>query len=101
MRRASRANDSGAARGLLQRWLRRYPRGGDSLRDFADAVDDPALRDSLRALDSDGFRPDGEGGWDGRAFWALFEKWLGTRSRRAGESMPDPTDLYAPENRRI
>ncbi len=102
LRQASRSNDSGTARGLLQQWLRRFPSGGSgSLRDFAERVDDAGLRDSLLVLDSDGFRQDSEDSWDGRAFWPLFEKWLGARSLRAVRSLPDPTDLYAPENRRV
>jgi hypothetical protein len=99
IRRACRSNDSATARRFLLQWLRRFRAGDGSLRDLADALDEPALRDSLRALDSDGFRPDGEALWDGRAFWPLFEKWRTARVGGVGGSPPDPTDLYAPGNR--
>ncbi|NNK32198.1 MAG: protein BatD [Xanthomonadales bacterium] len=99
IRGACRSNDRAGARRFLLQWLRRFRAGDGSLRDFADAVDEPALRDSLHALDSDGFRPDGKELWDGRAFWPLFEKWRMAPVGGNGGSPPDPTDLYAPENR--
>ena len=100
LQRACSSGDRAAARTAMQHWLRRFgPSGRASLLEFAAALDDAELRAGLYALDSDGFRRDGEGSWTGRDFWKQFEAW---RKRPKGDKnggRAPLTDLYAPENR--
>jgi hypothetical protein len=100
LQRACSNGDRAAARTAVQRWLRRFgPNGRASLLEFAAGLDDAELRAGLYALDSDGFRRDGEGSWTGRDFWKQFEAW---RKRPEGDEnggRAPLTDLYAPQNR--
>jgi hypothetical protein len=102
-----KAGDRRDARRALLRWIHDFgpDKGHASLLEFAAGMDDPDIRESLLALDSEGFRPLSdsvtEKGWNGPAFWKLFDAWrkrwmAGENSRRASV-----TDLYARENRRL
>ncbi|MGD8345623.1 MAG: BatD family protein [Lysobacterales bacterium] len=98
-RTACRQGDNTAARACLQRWLLSYgPPACSGLHDFAAQVDDDELRSDLLALDADGFRPGGQGGWDGSRFWRRFSAWRQQRAHRAAAPAP-ASDLYARENR--
>jgi hypothetical protein len=101
-----KTGDRRGARKALLHWIRDFgpEKGCTSLLDFAARVDQPALRDSLLSLDSEGFRPTSgaatENHWNGPEFWKNFEAWrkqwmVARDSRRA-----PITDLYARENRR-
>lgn len=103
LRALKRACDSGdrvAARRETQRWLGRYgPVGNTSLLEFAALSGDVELRESLHALDAEGFRQGSDGSWDGRTFWRRLEAW---RKKQAGASngrRAPLTDLYARERR--
>jgi len=99
LRKACTQGDRAAARACLQRWLLFHgPRACSGLHDFAAHVDDDGLRSDLLALDADGFRPGGEGGWDGPRFWRRFSAWRQQRAHRAATPAP-ASDLYAMENR--
>ena len=104
--KSCKAGDRRKTRKALLHWIRGYGPldGRASLLEFAAGMDDPEIRNSLLALDSEGFRPKSESGpestWDGPAFWKLFagwrKSWLNAeKSRRASV-----TDLYATETRR-
>ena len=103
LRSLKRACEQGArepSRRCLRRWLAEYgPTGEASLLEFAAITGDEALSKGLYALDADGFRPDGEEAWNGKAFWVLLDAWRKDRARKAGHERPALTDLYAPENR--
>lgn len=99
LRKACTQGDRTAARTCLQRWLLSHgPRACSGLHDFAAHVDDDGLRSDLLALDADGFRPGGEGGWDGSRFWRRFSAWRQQRAHRADPPAP-ASDLYAMKNR--
>lgn len=97
---ASHAGDRKAARRCLQRWLHLQGAGDDSVLEFATAANDPALAESIYDLDADGFRPDTQRGWDGKAFWKLFQAWREARDKSGSGQPAAITDLYARENRR-
>lgn len=100
LKKACESGDQSAARRTLQRWLREYGQPGNaSLLEFATNSGDDSLRESLYAMDSDGYRRDEEGVWNGKVLWGQFEAW---RKRQAGmdaNNKPLLTDLYAKENR--
>lgn len=103
-RRACERGDSAGARRALQAWLRAHgPTAGGSLLEFAARCDDDTLRESICALDAEGYRPeDGpEDGlrWSGRACWSHFEAWRRAWESSRREQRPAVTDLYAPQNR--
>jgi hypothetical protein len=111
-RRACERGDSAGARRALQAWLRVHgPTAGASLLEFAARCDDEALRESICALDAEGYRPedgpddgpeDGpENGlhWSGRACWSHFQAWRTAWESSRREQQPAVTDLYAPQNR--
>ena len=100
-----KANDRRAARRALLHWIHGYgpTQGRASLLEFAAGMDDPEIRESLQALDSEGFRPlsanAAGAAWNGPAFWKLFDGWRrGWMAAEAGRRAP-VTDLYARENR--
>jgi hypothetical protein len=101
LKSACRSGDARSARRALQRWLRRHgPSGDGSLLGFAAAQAEPELARCIRELDARGYRPGDEAGWDGKATWSAFERWLESwRALRAGQQ-PSPMDLYARANRR-
>jgi hypothetical protein len=102
LKQACNLGDTGQARRALGAWLHRFgpanPSG--SLLEFAADLEDRALRAGVYAMDADGFRPHGNGRWNGRQFWKQFEAWRKDwHASRAAET-PPVTDLYAKENRR-
>lgn len=100
LKRGCLANDRSMARSAMQTWLRDYRQGTNrSLFDFAMELDDRELREGIYAMDSDGFRPDADPGWDGKEFWKCFKNWRMKNLAEVREHEPRLTDLYAPENR--
>jgi hypothetical protein len=95
LKRACRAGDRVAARRSLRGWLRARGVSDDgSLLDFAAAANDAELRAALYGLDAAGFRPAGEGDWDGHSFWRQFTAWRERRENASAEK-GSLTDLYA------
>ena len=100
LKRACEGGERVAARRTLQRWLRDHgPTRNASLLEFAASADDTALREGLYSLDSQGFSRDGEGSWNGKAFWASFEAWRKAILSAGVKNRAPLTDLYAKENR--
>lgn len=100
LKRACESGDQSAARRTLQRWLREYGQPGNaSLLEFATHSGDDSLRKSLYAMDSDGYRRDEEGVWNGKVFWGQFEAWRKQQAGMDASNKPPLTDLYAKENR--
>jgi hypothetical protein len=105
LQQACNSGDVRGTRRALQHWLREFgpDEGNGSLFEFADGIEDRAIRDSIYALDSDGFRPgseqDSEMVWNGKAFWKQFEGWRKNRLLTERGNRPPLTDLYATENR--
>lgn len=100
LKRACESGDRVAMRRALQRWLRDYgPAGVSSVLEFAADAGDEALRDSLYALDSDGYRRGKEGAWNGKALWGQFDAWRKRQADVKASNKPPLTDLYARENR--
>lgn len=100
LKRACENGNQAAARRALQYWLRDHsPEGKTSLLEFAAGSGDEALRDSLYALDSDGYRRDQEGTWNGKVLWGQFETWRKHQAGMEARNKPPLTDLYARENR--
>jgi len=101
-----KAGDRRGVRKALLRWVHVFgpTEGPASLLEFAAGMDDAAIRDSLLALDSEGFRPQSkagtESGWNGPAFWKLFEAWRKKWKEAENSRRASITDLYARENRR-
>jgi hypothetical protein len=99
--------DRTAARRALLEWLRDFGPGAGSgvgagsLLGFAAACGDQALKRSVYALDSEGFRNAAGGGWNGPAFWNDFEAWRKAWRAACDARKPAPTDLYAPANRNL
>jgi len=93
--------DRAAARRALGDWLSRFGPGNasGSLLEFAAFVDDEALRNNLRAMDSEGFRPNQESRWNSKSFWKEFESWRKSWLAAAAAEKPPLTDLYARGNR--
>ena len=100
MKQACDSGDRRGARKALQRWLREYgPDRSGSLLDFSATLESDELVASLRALDSDGFRPDASETWNGKATWKQFSEWhRGWIAQGRNIAVP-LTDLYAKENR--
>jgi hypothetical protein len=109
LQRACERGDVAAARRSLLAWLRAFgPDTADgSLLQFAAHSGDPALRQGIYALDSNGFRHTGAHDsaglagrtWSGREFWGQFEAWRHSWLALRREQEPSLTDLYAPANR--
>ena len=100
LKRACESGDRVVTRRALQRWLRDYgPAGVTSVLEFAADAGDEALRDSLYALDSDGYRRDEKGAWNGKALWGQLEAWRKRQADMKASNKPPLTDLYARENR--
>lgn len=103
IKKACKSGDRRQARRALQAWLLRFgPREANrSLLEFAGHTGDTVIRDSIYALDAQGFQPGGQPEqsqeWDGDTFWKSFEKWRLARSNTAAKTAL--SDLYAPENR--
>jgi hypothetical protein len=100
---ACKDGDAAAARRALLEWLRDFgpATAAGSLLEFAAASGDPALRQGVYGLDSEGFRQTAAGGWDGPAFWAAFEAWRKAWRAADDAEKPAPTDLYARANRTL
>lgn len=100
LKRACDSGDRAATRRALQLWLRDYgPAGESSVLKFAAVTGDAALRDSIYGLDSDGYRRDEGGAWNGKALWGQFEAWRKQKAEMTAANKPPLTDLYARENR--
>jgi hypothetical protein len=99
LKRACESEDSGQARRALGAWLNGFgpENSSGSLLDFAAGLEDEVLRASVYAMDSHGYRPDGNENWNSRDFWKQFEAWK--KSWKAAARKPPLTDLYAKENR--
>lgn len=93
--------DAAAARRALSEWSREFgPAGaGASLLELAAVSGDSALRRSIYALDSAGYRSEPGEGWDGGALWNDFSAWSKAWRASSAAQRPAPTDLYAPVNR--
>jgi len=104
LQRACKSGDRRGARQALQLWLRDFgpEENSRSLLRFAASIEDDSIRESIYALDADGFqatRNDGESqAWNGGVFWTRFQAWRSAHSARE-RAIPPLTDLYAVENR--
>jgi hypothetical protein len=100
LKKACGQNDSRQARRALRHWLygQEPDRDDPTLLGFAASLEDKRLSESVYVLDADGFRQGHEEAWDGKTFWKQFEAWR-RQHRAASAGNPDPTDLYARENR--
>jgi hypothetical protein len=104
LERACKSDDGRRARHALQHWLRDFgpAKNSRSLLEFAAGVGDPVIRESIYALDAEGFQQEIDlqtrQAWNGGAFWTRFERWRATWITRDRES-PPLMDLYARENR--
>ena len=102
---ACKSGETRKARRALQHWLRDFGplEGNGSLLEFAAGMEDPVIRDSVCALDSNGFRPgsgpDRETSWNGGAFWKQFGAWRKSWLVSRRNNKPSLTDLYAIQNR--
>jgi hypothetical protein len=94
--------DRAGVRQAMGDWLRRFgpPGASASVLEFAALVDDETLRQCLHALDSTGFRPKQEEGWDSKALWKHFESWRKAWRQAAASEKAPLTDLYARGNRK-
>ena len=101
LKRACDSADSGQARRALGVWLAGFGPGNaaGSLLDFAAGLDDEALRASVYAMDSHGYRPDSNENWNSSNFWKQFEAWKKAWKASLADEKPPLTDLYAKENR--
>ena len=105
LEQACKSGDIRRTRRALQYWLRDFGplEGNGSLLEFAAGLGDPTIRDSIGALDSNGFRPgsttEPEMSWNGGAFWKQFEAWRKNWVVSGKNNRPSLTDLYARENR--
>ena len=105
LEQACKSGDIRRTRRALQYWLRDFGplEGNASLLEFAAAMGDPAIRESICALDSNGFRPesgpDAEMAWNGGAFWKQFAAWRKNWVVSDKNNRPALTDLYALQNR--
>lgn len=100
-----KAGDRRDARRALLHWINRFGplEGRASLLEFAEGMDDPEIKESLRVLDGEGFRPQTGAGagvsWNGPAFWMQFESWRKDWLAVENNRQAPVTDLYARENR--
>jgi hypothetical protein len=105
LEQACKSGDIRRTRRTLQYWLRDFGplEGNGSLLEFAAELGDPAIRGSICALDSNGFRPGSgpevEPAWNGGAFWKQFEAWRKSWLVSGRNNKPSLTDLYAIQNR--
>ena len=105
LEQACKTGDIRRTRRALQYWLRDFGplEGNGSLLEFAAELGDPAIRDSICALDSNGFRPASETepeiNWNGGTFWRQFEAWRKNWVVAGKNNKPPLTDLYARQNR--
>ena len=105
LEQACKSGDIRRTRRALQYWLRDFGplEGNGSLLEFAAELGDPAIRDSICALDSNGFRPASETepeiNWNGGTFWRQFEAWRKNWVVAGKNNRPPLTDLYARQNR--
>jgi hypothetical protein len=107
LEQACKSGNIRKTRRALQYWLRAFGplEGNASLLEFAAAMEDPAIRDSICALDSNGFRPGSGPGvememaWNGGAFWKQFADWRKNWVAANQANRPALTDLYAIQNR--
>jgi len=105
LEQACKSGDIRRTRRALQYWLRDFGplEGNGSLLEFAAELGDPAIRDSICALDSNGFRPASETepeiNWNGGTFWRQFEAWRKNWVVAGKNNKPPLTDLYARQNR--
>jgi hypothetical protein len=105
LEKACKSGEIHRTRRALQHWLREFGplEGNGSLLEFAAGIEEPGIRDSVYALDSDGFRPDtgtdSPTGWNGGIFWKQFESWRKNWRLVQKGNRPPLTDLYAAENR--
>jgi len=100
LKKACEKDDRRKARRAMQAWLREFgPAGDGSLFEFAAGLGGGALRESVYAMDSDGFRQDSELSWSGKTFWKQFETWR--RKKQGADKLRQPplTDLYARKRR--
>jgi len=103
--KACKASDRRAARQALLHWIHHFgpPEGRASLLEFAAGMDDSGIRESLHALDSEGFRPTQASGtessWNGPELWRQFNLWRKAWLADRNSQQAPLTDLYAKENR--
>ncbi len=102
LKRCCEISDSGQARQALANWLAQFGphcSASGSLLEFAAGLEDQALRASVYAMDSTGYRQDQEVSWDSKQFWKQFEAWRKSWKAATAAEKPPITDLYAKENR--
>jgi hypothetical protein len=101
LKHACRQDRLAEARVALGNWLKAYGTlGNRSILEFAALLEDEALKESLREMDSAGFRPQQAGSWEGREFWSAFDTWRRSTGRLRSSGQVPLTDLYARENRK-
>lgn len=103
LKQSCESGDSGHARRALVNWLVQFgpDSAAGSLLEFAAGLPDEALRSSVYAMDSEGYRPDRETAWDNKQFWPLFESWRKSWKAAIAAEKPPVTDLYAAGNRNM
>jgi hypothetical protein len=100
-----KAGNRREVRRALLHWIHDYGpiEGRASLLEFAAGMNDPDIRDGLRALDAEGFRPQSGTGtevsWNGPSFWKQFDSWRKAWLVAEKNRHTPVTDLYARENR--
>jgi hypothetical protein len=98
LKQACASGDAPAARKALRTWLRRFAslssRSRSSLVDFAHECGSAPLGRQVRALDAEGFSPDGHS-WDGKEMFRAWQEWRKAEVRSGAGPEPPITDLYA------
>jgi hypothetical protein len=103
LQRFCEKNNAGQARQALANWLAHFGPDSDSsgsLLEFAAGLQDESLCANVRAMDSDGYRPDQQANWNSKQFWKQFEAWRKSWRAAMAAEKPPVTDLYAKANRR-
>jgi hypothetical protein len=103
LQRFCEKNNVRQARQALANWLAHFgpdSASSGSLLEFAAGLQDQSLCANVRAMDSDGYRPDQQANWNGKQFWKQFEAWRKSWKASTAAQKPPITDLYAKANRR-
>jgi len=102
LQRCSEKGNARQARQALANWLAHFgpdSASSGSLLEFAAGLQDESLCANVRAMDSDGYRPDQQANWNSKQFWKLFEAWRKSWKASMAAQRPPVTDLYAKANR--
>lgn len=94
---ACQNHDASAARNHLAQWIRHYApaelRG--SMRGFGERCGDPRLKLAIVDLDTSGFSPDSDIGWQGEPLWSAFKQWRNRPLADSNKAIGKQPDLYA------